>query len=158
MIPLDEPQTAAIARVIELAVAPVFLLTGIAALLGVMANRIARIVDRARILERQLSDAPPTQVTALRVGLRRLASRARVCNVGVSLITLGAVLVATVVMLLFVGALSGHNLVPIIAGLFIAAMSCLIAGLLCFLREIYLATRYVRIGEPEPGQAAHPPS
>ena len=49
----------AVAHAIELAVAPVFLLTGIAAILAVMMNRLGRIIDRARVLEDRLDNASP---------------------------------------------------------------------------------------------------
>jgi len=145
----DQLQTADISRVIELAVAPVFLLTGIAALLSMLTGRIARIIDRARALEAQFDHAEPEHAAMLRTNLRRLATRARAVNWAVSMITTAAVHVGLVVVLLFIGALVGIDVAATVAGLFIAAMAGLIAGLLCFLREVYLATRYVRIGVPE---------
>lgn len=142
-------QIASIAGVIQLAVAPVFLLTGIGAMLGVLTSRLARVVDRARSLEAQYPTATPAGAEALKRLLGQLARRARLANWAISLMTSAAILVSTVIVVLFVGDFVGTSLVDAVALLFVAAMSCLIAGLLCFLREVYLATRYVRIGVPE---------
>lgn len=150
-IPTDTPLTS-IAHVIQLAVAPVFLLSGIAALLNVLSNRLSRIVDRARQVEAQFPNAQPLRIEALRASLKRMALRARLASFGISLCTTSAVLVSTVVIILFLGSLLDANVRTAIAVIFIAAMLSLTAGLLCFLREVYISTRYLRIGEPEPEQ------
>ncbi|MES2683043.1 MAG: DUF2721 domain-containing protein [Pseudomonadota bacterium] len=141
-----------IAHVIQLAVAPVFLLSGIAALLNVLSNRLSRIVDRARLLESQFPHATPQRAEGLRTSLKRLAMRARLASFGIGLCTSSAVLISAVVIVLFLGSLFDANVRTGIAVLFIAAMVSLTAGLLCLLREVYLSTYYLRIGEPEPEQ------
>src|SRR5262245_13497186 len=86
-----------IARMIALAVAPVFLLSGIAAMLAVMTNRLARIVDRARALETEHIGATPIVrdwITRELVPLRR---RARLTGVAITLCTVTALLVCTVI-------------------------------------------------------------
>lgn len=142
-----------IAHVIQLAVAPVFLLSGIAALLNVLNSRLSRIVDRARQFEAEYPQAGPQRVAVLRVSLRRLALRARLVSYGISLCTTSAILISSVVIALFTSASLGGNVRTLIAGLFIVAMVALTLGLMFFLREIYLSTRYLRIGEPEPEQS-----
>lgn len=141
-----------IAHVIQLAIAPVFLLSGIGALLGVLANRLARAVDRARALE-PLVSAPASAAIAerMRSELATLARRARLINRAISLVTLCALLISALIVLLFVGDVLGWRLSWMIAGLFVAAMLALIAGLLCFLREVALATASLRIGVVEDG-------
>ena len=139
-----------IADVIRLAVAPVFLLSGIAAMLNVLTNRLTRIVDRARHLEKEFSAAAPGRIDTLRASLGRLARRARLVSWGISLCTSSAILISIVVVVLFIDSLTGTNFSAIIALLFIVAMASLTLGLVCFLREISLATRHLRIGEPEP--------
>jgi len=141
---------ASIADVIRLAVAPVFLLSGIAALLNVLTNRLARIVDRGRHLEVEFPSAAPGRMQMLRESLGRLALRARLVSWGISLCTGSAILISIVVVVLFIDSLTGVNFSAIIALLFIVAMAALTLGLICFLREISLATRHLRIGEPEP--------
>lgn len=152
LLPLADTPLTSIAHVIQLAVAPVFLLSGIAALLNVLSNRLSRIVDRARLLESQLPSAPAERAAGLRLSLKRLAMRARLASYGISLCTSSAVLISSVVIALFLGSLLGFNGRTVIAVIFIAAMVCLTAGLLCLLREVYLSTHYLRIGEPEPEQ------
>ncbi|MDB5988321.1 MAG: hypothetical protein JWR16_3374, partial [Nevskia sp.] len=117
-------------------------------------NRLARIVDRARHMEALFPTATPARIEQLRTSLRRLAKRARWVSWGISLCTGSAILVSAVVIVLFVDTITGVNGRLVVAGLFILAMIALTAGLVCFLREIYLATRYLRIGEPEPERAA----
>jgi hypothetical protein len=154
-----------IAHVIQLSVAPVFLLSGIAALLNVLNSRLSRIIDRARLLEAEFPGASPQRVATLRVSLRRLALRARLISGGISLCTSSAILISSVVIALFIAGSRGANVGLFITILFITAMILLTLGLVMFLREIYISTRYLRIGEPEPEQSAaaeivttqHPP-
>ena len=144
---------ASIADVVRLALAPVFMLSGIAALLNVLTNRLSRIVDRARVLEQELPRAAPGRIETLRRSLNRLAARARLVSYGVVLCTASAILISVVVVALFVDSLAGINLGAEVATLFILAMLALTMGLICFLREIWKATMHLRIGEPEPENA-----
>lgn len=141
----DLSTLASIAHLIQLAVAPVFLLTGIGALLGVLTGRISRIVDRARKLEGELPNIPVTQQQDLRNELRRLSRRARLTYWSISLCTISALMVCTMIALLFIGHFVTVRMSVIVALLFIIAMLALIFGLLCFLREVYLAVRNLRI-------------
>lgn len=134
------------AHLIQLAIAPVFLLTGVGSMLGVLTNRLARIVDRARLLEKQLPDAPAEQHERMHLELHRLSKRATLINRAISLCTICAVLVCTLIAVLFVGDLLTVHMVHVIPTLFIAAMFSLIGGLLCFLREIHFAMQNLRIG------------
>jgi hypothetical protein len=135
-----------IAHVIQLAVAPVFLLTGIGAMVSVLSNRVSRIVDRARVLEERLAKADKDQAMAIHVGLGTLARRAWLVNIAITLCVACALLVCTVVALLFIGAFLDLNFTTAIAGLFVACMAILIAALLIFLKEIRLAVSSLRIG------------
>lgn len=134
-----------VAHVIQLAVAPVFLLTGVGTILNVMTSRLSRIIDRYRVLEKAAlnGDKIPTQYEEMKV----LAHRERVIYWAISLCTLCALLICVVIAALFVGSVSGMELTSLIAFLFIAAMFALIGGLLALLREIYIATRTMyRVG------------
>ncbi|MBS0395299.1 MAG: DUF2721 domain-containing protein [Proteobacteria bacterium] len=139
---------ARIAHTIQLSVAPVFLLSGIGVLLGVLTNRLARVVDRARPLEQRHAEADPVAAAELRAQLTWLAHRARLMNVSITLSTISALLVAVVVALLFGSAFVHFNLAAPVAALFIAAMVSLVGALLSFLVEIQIATRTLRIGPP----------
>ncbi|HEX5831244.1 MAG TPA: DUF2721 domain-containing protein, partial [Gemmatimonadaceae bacterium] len=96
-----------VAHVIDLAVAPVFLISGVAAMLVVLTNRLGRIIDRARRLEDRLPDADATHAEALHHELALLARRARLINLAISLCTTSALLVCMVIGALFLAALLG---------------------------------------------------
>ena len=134
-----------IAHLIQSSVAPVFLLSGVAASLGVLTNRLSRIVDRARTLEARL-EGHPGQAPQLHADLAVLARRAHYINVAISLCTIAALLVALVVVTLFANAFLGSELSIVIALLFVGAMVCLSAAFITFFIEVRLAVRALRIG------------
>jgi hypothetical protein len=125
-----------VAHVIQLAVAPVFLLTGIGAILNVITNRLARIVDRSRVL----SGASDQLKSGHREEMALLTRRTRWVHWAVSLCTMSALLICIVIAALFLGSVTGFEPSDTVSLLFISAMFALITGLLCFLREIFLAT------------------
>ncbi len=143
---MQESQVSAIAHVIQLAVAPVFLLTGVGAVLGVMANRLARVIDRARVLEERLPAAPPDRGRRDLDELGLLARRGKHMHRAIGLCTTSALLVCAVIVTLFVGAFLETDVSGVIGALFVAAMLALFAGLVLFLAEIRLAIRSMRIG------------
>ncbi|MGZ8094983.1 MAG: DUF2721 domain-containing protein [Methylosarcina sp.] len=134
-----QSQLTDLAHVIQLAVAPVFLLTGVGSVLSVLTNRVGRIVDRTRLLENRLADNECTAPAEIQCELVLLSRRVRVVNWAISLCTFCALLICTVIVSLFVGTLVGLDFHTFIASLFIIAMIALILALLFFLREIYLA-------------------
>jgi hypothetical protein len=134
-----------IAHLIQLSVAPVFLLTGVGAILGVLSGRVSRVVDRARRLEAELPQKPTAKHPEIHLELRRLSLRARLTYWSISLCTICALLVCTMIALLFIGDFISVSMANLVALLFVSAMLSLIAGLLCFLREVYLAIRYLRL-------------
>lgn len=137
-----------ISHVIQLSVAPVFLLTGVGALLGVITNRLARVVDRARQIEDRLAEATPGEREKLDDELSALERRARLIYRAITLLVLSALLVCALVVGLFVTAYYAWSpdLTRLLAALFSVAMLALITGLLLFLREVYIATQTLRIG------------
>jgi hypothetical protein len=141
-----ESQVVAIGHVIQLAVAPVFLLTGVSALLGVLTNRLARIIDRARTLEDRSGHESESQQNRIHAELRFLSQRARRINTAISLCTLCALLICAVIVALFVGAFLSTDVSMVIGVIFTAAMLALFTALVSFLREIHIATRSLRIG------------
>ena len=136
----------AIAHVIGLSVAPVFLLSGVSAMLGVLSNRVARIIDRARLLEGRVPDASTDRQAALHDEIRVLAGRARLVNRAITMCTVCALLICGVVISLFLGAFFRVDVSNVIGVLFIAALTSLGLGLATFLREMNMATRNLRIG------------
>lgn len=125
-----------VAHVIQLAVAPVFLLTGIGAILNVITTRLARIVDRTRALI-NLIDQSESEYQEEK---DKLARRTRWIHWAVSLCTASALFICVVIAVLFIGSVTGYDSSRTVSLLFISAMLMLICGLLCFLREIFLAT------------------
>ena len=140
--------TADIAHAIQLAVAPVFLLTGIAGLLSVMTNRLARIIDRGRWFEQQWAGLDEASRQRYGRELAHLERRRRLASRAINGCTAAALLVCLVIATLFMEGLFGLNLRGLAAVLFIAAMAGLIAGLSLFLREVHLATYAVRVPLP----------
>ncbi len=135
-----------IAHTIQLAVAPVFLLTGVSALLGVFTTRLARIVDRGRRLEVEHPMATGSEARLMHDELTSLARRARMVNVAISLATGTVFLVCLTIVLLFASALVAAPVSGIVPALFIIAMLSLVSALAIFLREILVATATLRIG------------
>jgi hypothetical protein len=140
---LVTPGTGAIAHAIQLAVAPVFLLSGIAGLLAVMANRLARVIDRGRTLERDWSNLSTGAREATRAEAINLERRRRICSWSINYCTTAALLVCLVIVTLFLEEFFVADLRWLGSALFVAAMIALIGGLACFLREVYLATHTV---------------
>jgi Protein of unknown function (DUF2721). len=134
------PTVDTIAHVIQLSVAPVFLLTGVGAMLSVLGLRLARIVDRAR----QLGAGDPALLSEHEAELPQLALRAGLTNWAIGWCIGCAILTSSVIVALFVGAFVPWDYSGLIAALFIGAILALIAGLLCFLRESLIATRALR--------------
>ena len=143
------PDIASIAHSIQLSVAPVFLLSGIGVLLGVLTNRLARVVDRARLTEQAHAAADAAAAAELRRQLCESARRARLMNVAITLSTFSALLVAIVVALLFSATFIHFSLATPVALLFIAAMAALVGALMAFLLEVRIATLTLRIGPRE---------
>ena len=137
--------TGAIAHAIQLAIAPVFLLTGIAGLLGVMATRLARVIDRARALEVSWPDLDAGARAAGRLEIGNLERRRRVCSWSINYCTTAALLVCLVIVTLFMEEFFAANLKWLAGVLFVGAMVAVICGLTCFLREVYLATHTTSI-------------
>lgn len=140
-----------LAHVIQLSVAPVFLLTGLGAVLNVLASRLGRIVDRARKVAVALGEAQQAaadkgsteihdaQCRDLQADLDMLLRRARITQFAISLLVASSLLVALVVVTLFAAAYLNLNATIPVALLFATALLALVVGLLCFLREVHLA-------------------
>ena len=135
-----------VTHVIQLAVAPVFLLTAVGTLLAVLTNRLGRAVDRARVLERRLIDSsePAGERTDAHAELRVIARRIRLIYPAIALAVLCALLICLLIVVAFVDAFLAMNLSRVLGALFVAAMLALIASLLVFLREIFLAVNFTR--------------
>jgi hypothetical protein len=155
-------QNVDIAHLIQVALTPIFLISAIGVTLNVLTSRLARIVDRARAMEKealreQALREPGQREVAQRVEqaspgrdihktLRVLERRARYINAAITLITISALFIALVVVMLFVNAFLRWDLSAFIACMFIMSMLALAAALLAFLIEVRIATNSLRIG------------
>ncbi len=135
-----------VAQVIQLAVAPVFLLAGVGTTLNVLATRIGRIIDRARFMEDRLPTASPEQAEELHARLRVLSKRASLINRAIALCVLCGLLVSLVVAALFVSSSLRIDLAMPIAIAFVVALLSLAAALIYFLREVFIATEATTFG------------
>ena len=141
---LQAPQIADIQHIIQLAVAPVFLLSGVGVTLTLFTNRLSRIVDRARALEKGADQHPDPD--DLHRQLAVLERRARYINASIALGTISSLFVTATVVLLFTNALLDLRLDALIAITFAAAMLVLAAALVGFLMEVRYATANLSIG------------
>jgi len=144
---MTDASISTIAHIIQLAVAPVFLLAGIGSLINVLAGRLARVVDRARQLERHVPTADDEEAALEIQQLEILDQRMTICHWAIGLCTTAALLVCLVVMILFIADLVAIRFAVPVSLLFIAAMLSLTLGLLLFLAEVTIATRSVRVDE-----------
>jgi hypothetical protein len=137
-----------IAHLIQLSIAPVFLLTGIGTLLNVLSGRLARIIDRARVLEQRLEAPETLRAAAIVNELNVLENRGRLIYHAIKLSTTSALLVCFLIAALFATSMLHYSTRVVISGLFIAAMLASIVSLALFLREVYLAIETFEIGLP----------
>lgn len=145
----------AVAQDIQLAVAPVLLLTGIGSILAVLTARLGRVIDRARHVEAHFDEYHGSDHDIAEAELRVLDGRMRVVQWAVGLCTLAATLICAVIAIIFVGDMVTVRLDTAIAALFITAMVAVIAGLLLFLREIQVAMKSVRVRPALLKKSAH---
>lgn len=134
-----------VAQTIQLAVAPVFLLAGIGAFLNVCAGRLARVIDRARVVERRVLETAGEEHDRLVFEIRKLDRRMSVVNNAIFLSVASAIAVSLVVVLLFAAQLFDVHMGTPIALLFILAMLLMISALCTFMIEIRLASRTIHI-------------
>ena len=138
-----------IPRAVQLALAPAFLLTGIAGLLNVMTGRLARIVDRVRVLAEVRDGLTPPPHDAVIFEQQILERRRHYSNIAITASAIAALLVCVVIAGLFIEVMLAAHLKWLIASLFTAAMAALVVGLSFFLREVHLAMLSARMGNPE---------
>lgn len=144
-LPPTETAVSEVAEIIQLALAPVFLLAGIGAFLNVCVGRLSRIVDRARDLEPKILGSRGAEHDRLQKELRVLDRRVAMVSRAIWLSVLSAVLTCAVVILLFAGSLMRAQFGTTIALLFIGSMIALGIGFAVFLIETRVASRAVRI-------------
>ena len=128
-----------VSHIIQLAIAPVFLLTGVGTNLAVLTNRLSRIIDRTRLLEDRLDAGMVADTARPKAELLTLYQRTHLINRAITLSTTCALLVCITIATLFIGDALVLELSKFIASLFILAMLALIGSFIYFLREIFVA-------------------
>jgi hypothetical protein len=140
-------QTAHVATLIQQALGPVFLISGVGITLSMLTARLARIVDRARTLEdRRESTTDAARIADIDQDLRYIVRRTRYINGAIIMSTLSAFFTALVVTLLFASAFLPLNVGVFIAVLFVCSLLGLVTSFAMFLVEVRIATRSLRIG------------
>ena len=149
------PDLATVTHGIQLAVAPVFLLTAVAGMIAAVAGRLARIIDRARLLETRLEAGGLEAPRALKMyaELRDLRRRGRLVNSCIGLLTFCAMLIGVTIILLFLGETSELPIPRIATVSFLSGVVCFLLALLCFLAETLLATRILQFARKPRTQA-----
>lgn len=144
-LPLD---TDTVSHGIQLAVAPVFLLTAVSGMIAAVANRLARIIDRARLVEKRLKEnLTPEEHAGVMQELGELRTRGLLANGAIGLLTLCAFLIGATIVSLFLGEAIDLqvNRMPIFT--FLGGVSCFMLALACFMAETMIATRLLNFGK-----------
>ena len=134
-----DPHVPEIAGVIQLAIAPVFMLTAIGTVINALSTRLSRAVDRRRELEERLAVLKPQELPSAQNELATIARRIRFVYLSIVFAVFSALFVALLIAFAFIGAFVRTDLSPTIAAMFVCAVLALIVCLLLFLREIFLA-------------------
>src|SRR5687768_532770 len=143
----QETNVMPVGQVIELSIAPVFVLSAIGALLMVLTSRLARIIDRARVVEAQLPAAAEPPSPGLQGELGTLSQPAMLIHRAITLARGTAVLVCSVIVSLFLGTLLEVDVTVLVALLFIGSMIFFLGSLLTLMRELFVATASLRFGK-----------
>lgn len=147
-------QISDIGHVIQLAIAPVFLLTGVCTNLGVLTARLGRIIDRSRVLEDRLEAGNASSHSHI-VELEVLYTRAHLINYAITLSTACGLLICLVIAMLFLGDTTNLPLDKYIAAFFVLGMFGLIGSFVYLLREIFIASKHMRSLHTERVPQAH---
>ena len=144
------PDLAAVTHAIQLAVAPVFLLTAVSGMIAATAGRLGRIIDRARFLENKLEAGTVEETRARKMydELQSLRQRGWLVNSCIALLTFCAILIGFTIVLLFLGETSELPTLKIATISFLSGVGCFMAALLCFLAETLQATKLLKFAEP----------
>jgi hypothetical protein len=136
---MPEAHVSDITRVIQLAIAPIFMLTAVASLINALLGRLARAVDRRRIVEGQVDSGENAVHADFHAELELLGRRIQLVLWSIAFAVIAALLVCLLIGALFLGAYTSLDLTRTVAILFVASVGSLTACLLLFMREVFLA-------------------
>ncbi len=143
-IPITTAPLDSVAHIIQLALTPIFLLSGIAALLNVFATRLARVADRVDQIAKDMEGAEPEQIAILTVQLTRLRRRSLALDIAVVLAAFAAAATCGSVLTLFVGAVGNAFVASALFGAFGLAVVCTIGAILAYTVEMLMTGSGVR--------------
>ena len=143
------PDLSTVTHGIQLAVAPVFLLTAVSGMIAAVAGRLARIIDRARLLEERLESGLVNEGRAVKMyaELQQLRRRGWLVNGCIALLTSCSLLIGITIILLFLGETAELPILKIATICFLSGVVCFLSALVCFLAETLLATRLLRFAK-----------
>jgi hypothetical protein len=137
--PID---TTTVTHGIQLAIAPVFLLTAVSGMIGAVAGRLARIIDRARLVEdRARATTDDEFLRRAYAELAELRMRGRLANASIALLTSCAFLIGLTIIVLFLGETTAFQVNKFAVGSFLLGVVSFLMALACFLAETVIATR-----------------
>lgn len=142
---------------IQLAIAPVFLLTAVSGMIGAVANRLARIIDRARLLEDRIEkagDSAEPGANAAKISqsyteLRELRKRGLLANTCIALLTLCGLMIGLTIIVLFLGETTSFQGLRLAMVSFLGGIVSFLLALVCFLAETLIATRLLNFKRPQ---------
>ena len=146
------PDLNSVTHGIQLAVAPVFLLTAVSGMIAAVAGRLARIIDRARFLENKLEAGGMEETRSRKMygELQTLRKRGWLVNSCIALLTCCAMLIGLTIILLFLGETADVPTLRLATVSFLSGVLCFLSALVFFLVETVVATRLLRFAQMPP--------
>jgi hypothetical protein len=138
---------------LQLSIGPVILISGVGLILLSMTNRLARVIDRSRLLSQDINSVSNTDRIRILAELRILSSRANIARAGIALAVLSVLLASLLIISLFLGALFQMGIAVFIVTLFILCMLSLVSSLLLFLADINLSLKALWLEVPPEGRS-----
>jgi hypothetical protein len=138
---------------LQLSIGPVILISGVGLILLSMTNRLARVIDRSRLLSQDINSVSNTDRIRILAELRILSSRANIARAGIALAVLSVLLASLLIISLFLGALFQMGIAAFIVTLFILCMLSLVSSLLLFLADINLSLKALWLEVPPEGRS-----
>jgi len=140
--------------ILQVAIGPVILISGVGLLLLTMTNRFGRIIDRTRQLSREVRSAQSPELDGAYAQLEILQTRARIVRAAIAAASVSVLLAAVLIIVIFVGALFSMSFAVAVVGLFASCLLSLIGSLVLFIRDVNLSLRALRLEVGAPGDRA----
>ena len=131
--------------VLQIAIGPVILISGVGLLLLSMTNRFGRVIDRTRVLTHERRDVLSENAATAESQMQILLRRAHILRAAIALSVLSVLLASVLIIVLFISAINQLAFAGVIAGLFVACMLCLIAALILFIGDINVSLNALKL-------------